>query len=146
MPYASSQSPGSPAGLPPGEGWNMNSASVNESPMDRRRFPRLEAPLYARPARLRRVDKQQVLDASLGGIRIYSDELYTQDSELELDLFLRDGTSLECKARVAWTRKLAKDAVARFEVGLAFTDVPPLAMDKLKSVLVTDDEGGPADS
>ncbi|WP_426756910.1 PilZ domain-containing protein [Myxococcus sp. Y35] len=122
----------------------MNSASVNESPVDRRRFPRLAAPLYARPARLRRrVDKQQVLDASLGGVRIYSDEQYTQDSELELDLFLRDGTSLECKARVAWTRKLPKDGVARFEVGLAFTDMPPLAMERLKSVLVSDEDGGP---
>ncbi len=125
----------------------MNSTSANDSLSDRRRFPRLAAPLYARPARLRRrADKQQVLDASLGGVRIYSDEQYAPDSELELDLFLRDGSSLECKARVAWTRKLPKDGVARFEVGLAFTDVPPLAMDRLKSVLVPDDEAAPGDA
>ncbi|WP_240360047.1 PilZ domain-containing protein [Pyxidicoccus caerfyrddinensis] len=118
--------------------------SESDSPSDRRRFPRLAAPLYARPARLRRVDwRQQVLDASLGGIRIYSDEEYTKDSPLELDLFLKDGTSLSCVARVAWTKKLPDGGVARFELGLAFTDASPDMMDQLKTVLVPEDEGSP---
>jgi hypothetical protein len=120
-----------------------HSVSESNSPSDRRRFPRLAAPLYARPARLRRVDRQQVLDASLGGIRIYSDDEYTKDSPLELDLFLKDGTSLSCMARVAWMLKLPADAVARFEVGLAFTDVSPDALDQLKTVLVPEEEGSP---
>ncbi|MFP2932433.1 PilZ domain-containing protein [Pyxidicoccus sp. 3LG] len=115
--------------------------STNDSHSDRRRFPRLAAPLYARPARLRRVEKQQVLDASLGGIRIYSDDTYAENSPLELDLFLKDGTLLQCNARVAWTKKLGKDAVARYEVGLAFTDVEPATLDQLKTVLVPEDEG-----
>ncbi|MCP3135952.1 PilZ domain-containing protein [Pyxidicoccus xibeiensis] len=117
--------------------------SANDTPSERRRFPRLAAPLYARPARLRRVEKQQVLDASLGGIRIYSDDLYADNSPLELDLFLKDGTSLRCHARVAWTKKLPAGEVARFEVGLAFTDVEPDVLDQLKTVLVPEDEGSP---
>ncbi|WP_240359085.1 PilZ domain-containing protein [Pyxidicoccus trucidator] len=117
--------------------------STNDSPSDRRRFPRLAAPLYARPARLRRVDytQQQVLDASLGGIRIYSDDEHKQNSPLELDLFLKDGTSLRCDARVAWTKALPKGAAARYEVGLAFTDVSPDALEKLKTVLAPEEEG-----
>jgi hypothetical protein len=120
-----------------------HAVSTNDSPSERRRFPRLAAPLYARPARLRRVDRQQVLDASLGGIRIYSDDDYKQDSPLELDLFLKDGTCLRCDARVAWTKKLPAGAVARYEVGLAFTEVSPTALDQLKTVLVPEDEGSP---
>lgn len=120
-----------------------HSVSETNSPSDRRRFPRLAAPLYARPARLRRVDWQQVLDASLGGVRIYSDEEFSAKIPLELDLFLKDGTTLSCVARVAWTKKLPVDAVARFEVGLAFTEASPAMLDQLKTVLVPEEEGSP---
>lgn len=120
-----------------------HSVSENDSPSDRRRFPRLAAPLYARPARLRRVDRQQVLDASLGGVRIYSDDRFDEKMPLELDLFLKDGTSLSCMARVAWTKKLPEGGVARFELGLAFTDASPDMLDQLKTVLVPEDEGSP---
>ncbi|MCP3102075.1 PilZ domain-containing protein [Myxococcus sp. K15C18031901] len=106
---------------------------------DRRLFPRLQAPLYARPARLKFGDKRQVLDASLGGVRIYSDEQYTVGSQLEVDLYLSDGTTLECRARVAWINKLAKDEVARFEVGLAFMDITPETLERLKTVLVPEE-------
>lgn len=119
----------------------------NNAMSDRRRFPRLAAPLFARPARMRRVDKQwdqqqQVLDASLGGVRIYSDDEHAVNKPLDLELILRDGTSVLCTARVAWLQKLPKGAVALFEVGLAFTEVKPEAMELLKTVLV-DDDGDP---
>jgi c-di-GMP-binding flagellar brake protein YcgR len=118
--------------------------SENDPHPDRRRFPRLAAPLYARPARLRLVDKkQQVLDASLGGIRIYSDDAHKQDSTLELDLFLKDGTSITCNARVAWIKKLPDKRLAHYEVGLAFIDLSDAGREKLQTVLVPEDEGGP---
>ncbi len=110
----------------------------NNAMSDRRRFPRLAAPLFARDVRNRRADKQQVLDASLGGVRIYSDEEYKVDKALDLELFLRDGSSVQCTARVAWLSKLPAATPARFEVGLAFTDVNPDAMELLKTVLVED--------
>jgi hypothetical protein len=89
--------------------------------------------------------QQQVLDASLGGVRIYSDEEFSQKVPLELDLFLRDGTELSCVARVAWIKALPAGGVARYEVGLAFTDASPAMLDQLKTVLIPEDEGS-ADS
>lgn len=106
---------------------------------DRRRFPRLEAPVYCRPARLAFGTKNKVLDVSLGGARIYSDERQSEGTELVLDLFLPDGSSLECKARVVWTETLPPGGVARYEVGLAFTDVPAEAGSRLQAVLVSDE-------
>ena len=104
--------------------------------MDRRSFPRLQAPLYSRPARLHFGAKQQVLDVSLGGVRIYSDEVHAEGSELELELFLEDGTSLECNARVVWATRLPRGAPARYEVGLAFLDAPAAMLARLAPLLV----------
>ncbi len=118
----------------------MMTSPSNNTMSDRRQFPRLAAPLFAQPARMRRVSK--VLDASLGGVRIYSDDEYMVDDPLDLELFLRDGRSVKCMARVAWTHKLPKGGVARFEVGLAFIDLQPDTLELLKTVLV-DDDGGP---
>lgn len=119
----------------------MTQVSTKSIPADDRRlFPRLQAPLYARPARLKFGDKRQVLDASLGGVRIYSDEQYAEGTQLEVDLYLGDGSTLECRARVAWLRKLPKDAVAVYEVGLAFTDVTQETLERLKSVLVLEED------
>ncbi|WAS83052.1 MULTISPECIES: PilZ domain-containing protein [unclassified Corallococcus] len=109
------------------------------SPIDRRAFPRIHAPLYSRPARMKVGDKKQVLDVSLGGARIYSDEPQDVGSRLDLELFLPDGSSLECTARIVWAIKLPKDAVARFEVGLSFLDVPEPVLARLKTVLVSDE-------
>ncbi|WP_370458906.1 PilZ domain-containing protein [Aggregicoccus sp. 17bor-14] len=113
--------------------------SPSDTPPDRRRFPRLQAPVYSRPARLSFAAKNKVLDVSLGGARIYSDEKQSDGAELVLDLFLPDGTSMECKARVVWTVTLPADAPARYEVGLAFTDVPADAGHRLEAVLVHED-------
>ncbi|WP_257978955.1 PilZ domain-containing protein [Corallococcus exiguus] len=109
------------------------------SHIDRRAFPRIHAPLYSRPARMKVGEKKQVLDVSLGGARIYSDDPQDVGSRLDLELFLPDGSSLECTARIVWAIKLPKDAVARFEVGLSFTEVPEPVLARLKTVLVTDE-------
>ncbi|WP_244224357.1 PilZ domain-containing protein [Corallococcus sicarius] len=109
------------------------------SHIDRRAFPRLHAPLYSRPARMKLGEKKQVLDVSLGGARIYSDDAQEVGSRLDLELFMPDGSSLECTARIVWLIKLPKDAVARFEVGLSFIDVPEAILARLKTVLVPDE-------
>ncbi|WP_244237320.1 PilZ domain-containing protein [Corallococcus llansteffanensis] len=110
--------------------------------IDRRAFPRLHAPLYSRPARMKLGEKKQVLDVSLGGARIYSDEPQDVGSRLDLELFMPDGSSLECTARIVWAIKLPRDAVARFEVGLSFLDVPEAILARLKTVLVPDESEG----
>jgi hypothetical protein len=84
-------------------------------------------------------DKKQVVDVSLGGARIYSDDPQEVNSRLDLELFLPDGSSVECTARVVWAITLPKDAVARFEVGLSFIDVPEPILERLKTVLVADE-------
>ncbi|MCP3144430.1 PilZ domain-containing protein [Pyxidicoccus xibeiensis] len=112
--------------------------STAHAQSDRRSFPRLKAPLYSRPARLYFGAKQQVLDVSRGGARIYSDEPHAEGSLLELELFLADGSSLECIARVVWTTKLPRGAVARYEVGLAFVEAPPAVLTRLQPLLVSD--------
>jgi hypothetical protein len=96
--------------------------------------------VYSRPARLAFATRNKVLDVSLGGARIYSDERQSEGTELELELFLPEGSSLECKARVVWTVTLPPGSDARYEVGLAFTEIPPDAGERLKAVLVADEE------
>ncbi|MBZ4416457.1 PilZ domain-containing protein [Myxococcus sp. RHSTA-1-4] len=112
--------------------------------IDRRSFPRLQAPLYSRPARLHFGEKRQVLDVSRCGARIYSDEEHEEGSRLEVELFLPDGGSLECTARVVWTARLPRGAAARYEVGLAFLDAPLTVWRRLQPLLVPDslDGGG----
>lgn len=112
--------------------------TTRQAQIDRRCFPRLHAPLYSRPARLQFGAKRQVLDVSTSGARIYSDEFHAEDSRLELELFLPDGDTLECTARVVWTAKLPPGAVARYEVGLAFLDAPSAMWTRLQPVLVPD--------
>lgn len=106
---------------------------------DRRSFPRLHAPLYSRPARLSFGSRRQVLDVSKTGARIYSDEVHAVGSQLELELFLSGGSSLECVARVVWTAKLPPGSAARYEVGLAFLDTPPALWSRLQPLLVRDE-------
>jgi hypothetical protein len=85
---------------------------------ERRRFPRLDVPLYYRPGRLfgpRRVAR----DVSRGGIRVYTDDALEVGTRLEIELFLREGDSLTLDVRVAWLRELVAED-ARYEAGLEF--------------------------
>lgn len=99
------------------------------SPADRRRFPRLDVPVFYRPARLFG-PRQVARDVSRGGIRVYTDEALEVGTRLELELFLREGDSLTLDVRVAWVRALSEQE-ARFEAGLEF-----LAMDEQRLALL----------
>jgi len=106
---------------------------------DRRRFPRLDVPLYYRPARLFG-PRQPARDVSRGGIKVFTDERLELGRRLEIELFLPDGSSLTIDVRVAWLRELS-DADAQFEAGLEF-----LAMDeervRLLERCITDHKAG----
>lgn len=106
---------------------------------DRRRYPRLKAPVFFQSSNYFEGKKQSALDVSLGGARIYSDEAVKPGSALELELFLPGGNSVACSVRVAWVVELPKGAAARYEVGLQFTHVPREALDQLDSVLDAED-------
>jgi Tfp pilus assembly protein PilZ len=89
---------------------------------DRRRFPRLNVPVFYRPARVLG-PRQVAQDMSRGGIRVYTDDALAIGTRLEIELFLPEGDSLTVDVRVAWVRELTGQD-ARFEAGLEF-----LAMD-----------------
>ena len=91
---------------------------------DRRRFPRIAAPVYYRPAGPSFMHhRRSSLNVSLGGMRVYSDEEVRVGQRLELELLLGDGATARCWARVAWVEPLEGSIPARYEVGLEFTDM-----------------------
>jgi len=96
---------------------------------DRRRFPRLDVPVFYRPARLFG-PRQIARDVSRGGIKVYTDDPFVVGTRLEIELFLRDGESLTIDVRVAWVRELSGQD-AHYEAGLEF-----LAMDEPRIVLL----------
>ena len=101
---------------------------------DRRKFPRVKAPIYCRPAR-RRLPRRQVVDVGLGGMRVYSDEPFQIGARFEVELFLPDADSVTCLTEVVWIRTLDAGAPARYDVGLQFLDVPDRGRDRLLEVL-----------
>jgi c-di-GMP-binding flagellar brake protein YcgR len=105
---------------------------------ERRKFPRVKAPIYCRPAR-RRLPRRQVIDLGLGGMRVYSDESFKVGARFEVELFLPDRSSITCLAEVVWTRELEDGAPASFDIGLQFLDVPTDHRDRLREVLERED-------
>lgn len=101
---------------------------------DQRRFPRIKAPIYYKSPRFRHL-RQRVVDASLGGVRIYSDSALVIDQRLDLELFLPDSTTLRCSARVAWIAALPPGSPARYDVGLQLVQLPPEGEERMARVL-----------
>lgn len=105
---------------------------------NRRKFKRVQAPVYCRPVGLAFKflhAKQQPIDISLGGLRIYSDEGIKQGAKLELELFLPDGSSVTCRVEVVWVDELPAGTPAKHDVGLKFIDIKPADLARLGEVL-----------
>jgi PilZ domain len=94
---------------------------------DRRRFPRLNVPVFYRPARVLG-PRQPAQDVSRGGIRVYTDDPLALGTRLEIELFLPEGDSLTVDVKVAWVRELLGQDT-RYEAGLAF-----LAMEEGRTI------------
>ncbi len=109
-------------------------SAVDSGSDERRKFPRLNAPLYFRPAR-RRLPRRQVVDVGLGGMRVYSDEPLSLGARFEIELFLPDRTSVDCLTEVVWVKPIAGGKPANFDIGLQFLDVPPEALEQLRGLL-----------
>jgi hypothetical protein len=104
------------------------------SPLDKRRFPRIKAPIYYKSPRFRHA-RQQVLDASLGGVRIYSDTPLKVEERLDLELFLPDRSTVRCGARVAWIALMPAGSPAKYDIGLELVSVPPGGVQRMAKVL-----------
>ncbi|TPV96422.1 MAG: PilZ domain-containing protein [Myxococcales bacterium FL481] len=117
---------------------NEASSSASPSGREARRYPRLRAPVYCRPARLR-VMYRLAVNVGAGGLRIYSDEAYKIDTKLELDMLLPQSDSVKCLAQVVWVKELPPGSPAQYDIGLKFLQVPKAAQSVLEQVLARDD-------
>ena len=106
----------------------------NDSPEERRRFPRLSSQVYYRIGKSKSL-RQRVSNISMGGVRIYSDERLEIDEEVELELFFPNGSSGRGLARVVWIKELPPDSGASYDVGLEFLNLPKEAAKELAEVL-----------
>jgi len=108
---------------------------------DRRRFPRVLAHVYYRPAGPDFLHHRRAArNVSLGGMRVYSDEELTVGTPLEIELLLDDSTTARCRARIAWVERLDEESGAAYDIGVEFTDLADADRDRLNRVL----EGGQA--
>ena len=117
----------------------MGSNPSNKSSIDRRRYPRVMAPVFYRSPRLVSA-KRKVTNISPVGVRVYSDKPLEIGKQLEIEFFLPNGNSIESVASVVWIIKLPAGSEAMYEVGLKFTDLSPSATDELKSILESDSD------
>jgi hypothetical protein len=105
---------------------------------ERRRFQRIQAPVFFRSPRLRAF-RSPVQDISLGGLRVYSDEGFEVGEQLTIELFLPDQSSVSCLVRVAWQRELPEGAPAVYDVGLQLMSAEKDDLARLSLVLARED-------
>jgi len=110
---------------------------------ERRRFPRVQVPMFYRSARLFG-PRKPAHDLSVGGIRVYTDDPLAVGKRLEIELFLPDDQgSITVDVRVAWVRTLVGDEFAKYEAGLEFLEIDP-ELGKLLERCVMDPKSDPA--
>jgi c-di-GMP-binding flagellar brake protein YcgR len=101
---------------------------------NRRKYPRYDAPICYRPASLFSARKPLV-NISLGGIRIYSDDEFKIGKRLEIELILADDSVLTCTAKVVWQRPADEDTPAKYDTGLQFLDISGEHLERLSEAL-----------
>jgi hypothetical protein len=112
-----------------------------QEPHDRRKYRRLKAQLYCRPAGMSFLARQrEPVDVSLGGVRIYSDEQLRVGELLKMEFFLPDVDPVTYTAEVVWIDPLPADGPARYDVGLKFIQLEPGALKLLMQVLGPEEE------
>jgi len=103
---------------------------------DRRKYRRIRAALYCRPAGMKFLArKREPIDISLGGVRIFSDDELRVGELLKLEFFLPEVAPVTYTAEVVWIEPLPVEADARFDVGLKFIQLEPEALKLLLQVL-----------
>ena len=102
---------------------------------DRRRFRRIQAPIYCRPAGVKILQKRAPIDLSLGGVRIFSDEGFPIGVTMKLEVFVTDSAPVTLTAEVVWISALPPGSPSKFDVGLKFTQLDPTGIRILSKVL-----------
>lgn len=101
---------------------------------DRRRYPRVRAPILFESARLRG-PRKPVLDIGLGGFRVYSDDAFKIGDRFDLTLLLPGGSTVDCTVRVAWIKQLDPGGPANYDVGFQLLDAHGDGLNRLAEVL-----------
>lgn len=101
---------------------------------NRRQYPRVNAPIYYRPARFTS-SRIPLVNVGLGGIRVYSDRSFKVCERLEIELFLPDRTSMTCTVKVVWLNQLDDKSTAKYDVGLRFLEVESNDLRRLAGIL-----------
>ncbi|HSQ67476.1 MAG TPA: PilZ domain-containing protein [Polyangiaceae bacterium] len=100
---------------------------------DRRRYRRLNAPVYWRVSGLRSAFKP--VDVSVGGMRMYSDDAFEVGARFELEVLVHGEEPVEFDVRVVWIETLPAGAPARYDVGLQFLELSDTAKHHLSMLL-----------
>ena len=105
---------------------------------DRRKFHRVNAPVFCRPLGQPLFGRRKAVDVSLGGLRVYADDPPMAGDRLELELFLPDQTEVVCAVEVVWVEELPEGSRARYDVGVKFVSISAADRERLSSVLQSD--------
>lgn len=100
---------------------------------NKRQYPRINLPIYCRPAHLTS-SRTPLVNIGLGGIRVYSDKSFKIGERLEIELFLPDSTSLTCNVKVVWLNSI-DGSTAKYDVGLQFLEVESTDLRRLAAML-----------
>ena len=102
---------------------------------DRRKFHRVNAPVFCRPVGQPLFGRRKAVDVSLGGLRVYADDPPMSGDRLELELFLPDQSEVVCTVEVVWVEQLPEGSPARYDVGVKFVTISPGDRERLSTVL-----------
>ncbi|HYY51852.1 MAG TPA: PilZ domain-containing protein [Myxococcales bacterium] len=102
---------------------------------DRRKFQRVNAPVFCRPVGQPLFGRRKTVDVSLGGLRVYADDPPMAGDRLELELFLPDQSEVVCTVEVVWVEELPVGSPARYDVGVKFVAITPGDRERLSTVL-----------
>lgn len=108
--------------------------SEQESSINRRKYPRYNAPICYRSAPFFS-SRRPLVNIGLGGMRIYSDDKFKIGKRLEIELLLSDDDILRFTAKVVWQNPLPESAAASYDVGLQFLDIPQDGLQRLSKIL-----------
>ena len=100
---------------------------------NKRQYPRINLPIYCRPAHLTS-PRSPLVNIGLGGIRVYSDKSFKIGERLEIELFLPDSTSLTWNVKVVWLNSV-DGSTAKYDVGLQFLEVESNDLSRLATLL-----------
>jgi hypothetical protein len=102
---------------------------------ERRKFKRINAPVFCRPVGKPLFGRRRALDVSLGGMRLYADEAPAIGDRLGLELFLPNGQGVTCKVEVVWIDELPIGEPAKFDIGVRFVEIDAFVLEQLSAVL-----------